>query len=122
MLEVQLELQMLRDDVQNVLKAAHMASEDTQKVMMRMDTLEYEWLLWNDGHQADEAADGHGQPDGVAPERDGVGRVQPSTTTQLAATPPTSPVQHRLTPTPTPRDTFTTDLLGIDAHDPMQQW
>ena len=122
LLEVQLELQMLRDDVQNVLKAAHMASEDTQKVMMRMDTLEYEWLLWNDGHQADEAADGHRQPDGVASGRDAVGRVQPSTTTQLAATPPTSPVQHRLTPTPTPRDTFTTDLLGIDAHDPMQQW
>ena len=48
MLGIKRELQTIREDMQNVLKAANMASEDAQKVALRMDALEYEWLLWND--------------------------------------------------------------------------
>ena len=78
---------MLKDDVQNDLKAAHMASEDTQKVMLRMDNLEYEWLLWNDAHHAGGAADVLERVDGAGPERERVGGEQPMTTTSQAALP-----------------------------------
>ena len=49
MIDIKRELQTIREDMRNVLRAANMASEESQKVAMRMDNLEYEWLLWNDG-------------------------------------------------------------------------
>ena len=67
LLEVQLELQVVRGDLQNVLGVARMSSEESQKAMLRMDNLEYDWLVWNDQNQAWPAGD-----DQPAPQREGV--------------------------------------------------
>ena len=52
MMDVRRELQAIRNDMHNVLRAANMASEESQRVALRMDNLEFEWLVWIDGqHQ-----------------------------------------------------------------------
>ena len=51
-MELQQEVQLLREDLQNVSRIAQMASEDAQKVMLRTDNLEYEWLVWNDSYHS----------------------------------------------------------------------
>ena len=52
MMDVRCELQAIRNDMHNVLRAANMASEESQRVALRIDNLEFEWLVWIDGqHQ-----------------------------------------------------------------------
>ena len=48
MMDVRRELQAIRNDMHNVLRAADMASEESQRVALRMSNLEIEWLLWID--------------------------------------------------------------------------
>eukprot|EP00959_Pyramimonas_sp_CCMP1952_P248191 5187886-Pyramimonas_sp.AAC.1 len=50
----------------HVLRAANVATEESQKIALRMGNLEYEWLLWNDG-QHNGAAD----PEQQGEEEDG---------------------------------------------------
>ena len=66
MLDIKREQQTVREDMRNVLRVANMAYEESQKVALRMDNLEYEWLLWNDG-QHNGAAD----PEQQGAEEDG---------------------------------------------------
>ena len=52
MMDVRRELQAIRNDMHNVIGAANMASEESQRVALRMDNLEFELLVWIDGqHQ-----------------------------------------------------------------------
>ena len=52
MMDVRRELQAVRNDLHNVFRAANMASEESQRVALRMDNLEFEWLVWIDNqHQ-----------------------------------------------------------------------
>ena len=48
MMDVRTELQAIRNDMRNILRAATEASEDSQQVALRMGNLEFEWLNWND--------------------------------------------------------------------------
>ena len=48
-MDVRAELQAIRDDMRNILRAAKEASEDSQQATLRIDSLEFEWLNWNDG-------------------------------------------------------------------------
>ena len=50
MLEMQLEMQIMQGEMENLAKVAGMANDEAQRTALRMDVLEYEWLLWNDGH------------------------------------------------------------------------
>ena len=108
MLGMEREMRSIRADLQNVLQAANMASEDAQKAALRMDNLEYEWLLWNDGHDYD-ASDQEQQ----CAEEGG-----------LPPPPRQSPQEFELTPAATPRAAeggVNTDLLGLEL-DPARQW
>ena len=52
MMDVRRELQAICNDMRAVFRAANMASEESQRVALRMDNLEFEWLVWIDGqHQ-----------------------------------------------------------------------
>ena len=51
--DLQLESQALRDEIANLVKVAAMATEEAQRAAHRVDGLEYEWLLWNEGHHPD---------------------------------------------------------------------
>ena len=53
MMDVRRELQAIRNDMHNVFRAANMASEESQRVALRMDNLEFEWLVWNEGQHLD---------------------------------------------------------------------
>ena len=53
MLDVRSDLQAMRNDMRNILRAANVASEESQRVALRMDNLEFEWLVWNEGQQLD---------------------------------------------------------------------
>ena len=53
MLEMQLEVQIMRDEIANLAKVAGMATEEAQRAALRVDNLEYEWLLWSEGHPQD---------------------------------------------------------------------
>ena len=108
MLGMEREMRSIRADLQNVLQAANMASEDAQKAALRMDNLEYEWLLWNDGHDYD-ASDQEQQ----CAEEGG-----------LPPPPRQSPQEFELIPAATPRAAeggVNTDLLGLEL-DPARQW
>ena len=48
MMDVRTDLQAIRDDMRNILRAANEAGEESQRVALRMDNLEFEWLIWND--------------------------------------------------------------------------
>ena len=50
MLGMQLEVQIMRDEMASLAKVAGMSSEEAQRAALRVDALEYEWLLWNEGH------------------------------------------------------------------------
>ena len=45
MMDVRSDLQAIRNDMHNILRAANVASEESQRVALRMDNLEFEWLV-----------------------------------------------------------------------------
>ena len=98
MMDVRRELQAIRNDMHNVLRAANMASEESQRVALRMDNLEFKWLVWIDGQH----------------------QVASSPEQQYAE-------ENRQTFAPTPAGTpranedVHTDVLGLDS-DPLRQW
>ena len=51
--DVRSDLQAIRNDMHNILRAANVASEESQRVALRMDNLEFEWLVWNEGQHLD---------------------------------------------------------------------
>ena len=53
MMDVRSGLQAIRNDMHNILTAANVASEESQRVALHMDNLEFEWLVWNEGQQLD---------------------------------------------------------------------
>ena len=85
-----------------------MASEDSQRVATRMEYLEYEWHLWNDGQHAD----AHDQGEQLA----AGGELPPPS--------PQHPQEYQLTPLHTPRANGVVDLLGLQdpVQDSLQQW
>ena len=48
MVDVRDDLQAIRNEMQNILRAAKEASEESQQVALRVDNLEFEWLNWNE--------------------------------------------------------------------------
>lgn len=98
MMDVGSDLQAMRNDMRNILRDANAAGEESQRVALRMDNLEFEWLVWNEGQQLD----------ATSPEQQHAEENQ-----------------HLVTPTPasTPRafEDVHTDLLGLDS-DLLQQW
>ena len=48
MVDVRDDLQAIRNEMQNILRAAKEASEESQQVTLRVDNLEFEWLNWNE--------------------------------------------------------------------------
>ena len=53
MMDVRSGLQAIRSDMHNILRAANAASEESQQVALRMDNLDFEWLVWNEGQHLD---------------------------------------------------------------------
>ena len=53
MMDVRSDLQAMRNDMRNILRAANAAGEESQRVALPMDNLEFEWLVWNEGRQLD---------------------------------------------------------------------
>jgi len=99
------ELLTTRREMENLLGAVQMASEESQNVAMRMDHIEHEWLLWNECQPAD-AAD----------------QAQPLVAAEGAMVPSQQPPEeHRLTPVRAPRDDLL-DLFGDEGPDSLQQW
>ena len=99
-MDVRAELQAIRDDMRNILRAAKEASEDSQQVALRVDNLEFEWLNWNDGwhNEAASPVEQH-----VNENQDMVLHLQ-----EFAGTAQASGNVHA-------------DLLGLDS-DPLLQW
>ena len=48
MVDVRDDLQAIRNEMQNIFRAAKEASEESQQVALRVDNLEFEWLNWNE--------------------------------------------------------------------------
>ena len=98
MMDVRSGLQAIRSDMHNILRAANAASEESQQVALRMDNLDFEWLVWNEGQHLDASS----------PEQQ---HAQEN--------------RHMVAPTPagTHRafEDIHTDLLGLDS-DLLQQW
>ena len=104
------ELQGVTNELQNVLSAANIASEESQKVALRLEMMEKEWLLWTEG-QYTEAP----EPEQANAEEAGPGRTQPQELRVVARTPGGSP---RL-----PEEAQFEDLLGLELEeDPLLQW
>ena len=98
MMDVRAELQAIRDDMRNILRAATEASEDSHQVALRMDNLEFEWLIWNDGLHNE----------ATSPEQQHVEEDQHMVLLTPAGTAQASGNVHA-------------DLLGLDS-DPLLQW
>ena len=45
MMDVRADLEAIRDDMRNIPRAANEAGEESQRVALRMDNLEFEWLI-----------------------------------------------------------------------------
>ena len=104
------ELQGVKNELQNVLSAAKIASEESQKVALRLEMMEKEWLLWTEG-QYTEAP----EPEQANAEEAGPGRTQPQELRVVALTPGGPP---RL-----PEEAQFEDLLGLELEeDPLLQW
>ena len=98
MMDVRADLQAIRDDMRNILRAAKEVSEDSQQVALRIVNLEFEWLNWNDGW--------HNEV--TSPEQQHVEENQDMVLLTPAGTAQASGNVHA-------------DLLGLDS-DPLLQW
>ena len=47
--DLQSEVIRLREEVADLARVASMASDEAQQATLRMDNMEHEWLLWDDG-------------------------------------------------------------------------
>ena len=109
----------MRDEMVNLAKVAAMATEEAQRAAHRVDGLEYEWLLWNEGHH----------PDRDAPDNQ---RQEPPAGNQLAAAgnqlatsePHRAQLSQLFTPgaaSPRENGEVQHDLLLLDD-DPLSAW
>ena len=115
MLDMQFEVQVMRDEMASLAKVAEMASEEAQRTTLRMDALEYEWLLWNEVRPQDAPGPQQPEPEG--------GHHPSSTPVQPPFWAPLTPTA--LTPTAaTPRNSEVIqqpDLLQLED-DPLSAW
>ena len=115
-LDLQLELQTMREEMASLAKIAGMANDEAQRTALRVDVLDHAWMEWTDGQPPGSLGPHQPEPEG--------GNQPSSTALQQPLLVPltgTAPTPNSMTPRNREAVVQQPDLLQLED-DPLHAW